>query len=184
MPLTQRQLELLRASPDTNTCRRVVAVGGMTKGELLDRLRSNSIALNRYAEMIFDSDCFTTSKEKSRVSTIELEVQGLGFPQGATLADILATAATAGLGCCPLELAPHIRLQYVDQPEGATGQAARPHQTPPGAIIIVSAPLEEEDDFPRGFYLRRIDGVLWLRGYCAPITHIHAPDEHFLFREL
>ena len=172
------------AYPRTNGYRRVVAVGGMTKGELLDRLRANSIALNRYAEMIFDSDCFTTSKKESRVSTIELEVQGLGFPQGATFADILAKAATIGLGYCPLELGPHIRLQYVDQPEGATGQAARPHQTPPGAIVIVSESLKEEDDFPRGFYLRRIDGVLWLRGYCSPITHKHAPDEHFLFREL
>jgi hypothetical protein len=140
--------------------------------------------LNRYAELIFDCDSFTTSTKKSRVSTIELDVQGLGFPQGATFADILAKASTIGLGYCPLELGAHIRLQYVDQPEGATGQAARPHQTPPGAIIIVSEPLKEEDDFPRGFYLRRIDGVLWLRGYCAPTEHMHARDEHFLFREL
>ena len=82
MPFNKRQLQLVLGSPHTYAYRRVVAVGGMTKRELLDRLRSSSIALNRYAELIFDCDSFTTSTKKSRVSTIELDVQGLGFPQG------------------------------------------------------------------------------------------------------
>jgi hypothetical protein len=171
-------------SAGTNACRRIVAIGGMTKSELLDRLRAGSIALNRYAEIIFNSDSFVTSNMEFQVSTVELDVQELGFPQGATLADVLAKAATIGLGYCPLELGPHLRLQYVDQPEGAIGQAPRPHRTPPGAIVIVSEPLKEEDGFPRGFYLRRIDGVLWLRGYCSPIDHLQSPDDRLLFREL
>ena len=117
-------------SPGANVCRRLVAIGGLTKGELLDRLRANSIALNRSAEMIFECDAFVTAQTEYCVSTVELQVQALGFPQGATLADILAKAATIGLSNCPLELGPHLRLQYVNQPEGSIGQAARPHQAP------------------------------------------------------
>jgi hypothetical protein len=33
-----------------------------------------------------------------------------------------------------------------------------------------------------GFYLRRIQGVLWLRGYRSALEHIWSADDRFVFR--
>ncbi|MDA0708693.1 MAG: helicase, partial [bacterium] len=48
---------------------------------------------------------------------------------------------------------------------------------------IASQILTEDDDFPKGFYLRRIKGVLWLRGYRSWPGHVWEPDDHFVFSE-
>jgi hypothetical protein len=45
----------------------------------------------------------------------------------------------------------------------------------------VSAPLAADDDIPKGFCLRRIDGVLWLRGYRSGPEHIWSPDDRLIF---
>lgn len=163
--------------------RRVVAVGGISKRELLERLRACSIATNEYARIILASDSFMTANTNACIPTVECAVQDLGFAQGATLAEILAKAAQFGLGNCPLELGPHLRLQTLDQAEGLIGEAAQPHRAPPGSITIVSQPLSQEDDFPKGFYLRRMNGTLWLRGYCSSADHRWSPDDHLVFRE-
>ncbi|WP_374438120.1 hypothetical protein [Inhella sp.] len=69
----------------------------------------------------------------------------------------------------------------MDQAEGALGFAPTRHQSPPGAIRVVSAPLCEDDEVPKGFYLRRIEGVLWLRGYWSSADHVRQPDEQLVF---
>jgi hypothetical protein len=167
--------------PACPTITRTVSVGGRTKAGLLQALRCNAIALNASAQRLFASDDFTTSEARYSVTTVELTVRDLGFPGGATIVDIYARAGVLGLGLCPLELGPHLRLQYRDQPEGAWGQPVRRHQAPYGSLTIASKPLSDDDAFPKGFYLRRIAGVLWLRGYrCGP-AHVWAPEDHFLF---
>ena len=169
--------------PACTTITRIVSVGGRTKAELLQALQRNAIALNASAQRLFASDAFTTSETRYAVTTVELTVRDLGFPGGATIAEISARAGVLGLGLCPLELGPHLRLQYRDQPEGYWGQPVRRHQAPCGSLTIASKPLSDDDDVPKGFYLRRIAGVLWLRGYrCGP-THVWAPEDHFLFRQ-
>jgi hypothetical protein len=35
-----------------------------------------------------------------------------------------------------------------------------------------------------GFYLRRIRGVLWLRGYRSPAEHVWEAADRFVFRRL
>ena len=72
-------------------------------------------------------------------------------------------------------------MQYPDQPEGYLGEPVRRHQAPYGAITIALEILTEDDDFPKGFYLRRIKGVLWLRGYRSGPQHIYEHDDHFVF---
>jgi hypothetical protein len=167
--------------PACPTITRTVSVGGRTKAELLQDLQHNAIAMNESAQRLFASDDFTTSETRYDVPTVELTVRDLGFPGGATIAAIYARAGVLGLGLCPLELGPDLRLQYRDQPEGAWGQPVRRHQPPSGALTIASAQLSADDAVPKGFYLRRIQGVLWLRGYrCGP-AHVWAPEDHFLF---
>jgi hypothetical protein len=167
--------------PNCPTINRIVQVGGLTKTELMEELQNNAIAMNTFAEQLFASDLFTTSTTRYSLNTVELTVADLGFLQGATTTEIYGKAGSLGLDLCPLELGPHLRLQYLDQPEGDQGETARQHQAPAGSITIASLPLTADDDFPKGFYLRRIKGLLWLRGYRSGPEHIWQPDDHFIF---
>jgi hypothetical protein len=160
---------------------RTVTVGGLTKSELLQELQRNAISMNESGARLFASDQFTTSATRYSVTTVELTVRNLGFPRGATIAEISVSAKALGLGLCPIELGPHLRLQYLDQPEGYEGKPVRQHQAPYGSITIASEQLTEDDDFPKGFYLRRIKGVLWLRGYRSGPEHVWEPDDHFIY---
>ena len=167
--------------PNCPTIIRIVQVGGLTASELLEELQRNAISLNESAERLFASELFTTSAARYVVTTVELTVLDLGFPHGATTGELSARAGALGLGLCPIELGPHLRLQYLDQPEGYWGQPERTHQAPSGSITIASEPLSDDDDVPKGFYLRRIKGVLWLRGYRSGPEHSWEPDDHFIF---
>jgi len=169
--------------PDCPTISRTVVAGGLTKSGLIQELQRNSILMNESGERLFASDHFTTSETRYSVTTVELTVRDLGFPRGATIAEIYVRAGALGLGLCPIELGPHLRLQYLDQPEGDWGKPFRRHQAPYGTITIASEKLSEDDDFPKGFYLRRIKGVLWLRGYRSGPEHVWEPDDHFIFSQ-
>ncbi|MCU0490413.1 MAG: hypothetical protein MUD01_02300 [Chloroflexaceae bacterium] len=169
--------------PNCPTITRTVQVGGLLKSELLEQLQRNAIALNEPADRLFASEYFTTTSSRYSTMTVELTVRDLGFPHGATIAEIYNKAGALGLSLCPLELGPHLRLQYLDQPEGYWGQPVRQHQAPSGSITIASEPPSVDNEFPKGFYLRRIKGVLWLRGYRSSPEHIWEPDDHFIFRQ-
>ena len=80
-----------------------------------------------------------------------------------------------------MELGPYLRLQYLDQPEGFFGQPLTRHRAPPGSVTIASESPVEDDDFPKGFYLHCIKGVLWLRGYRSDAQHVWDPDDHLVF---
>lgn len=173
----------LRAShPNHPTIARTVLVGGMAPAELRAELLRCAVALNESAEQIFASERFATSAARYAIATIELAVCDLGLTHGGTSAAIAARAAALGLGLCPAELGPHLRLQYRDQPEGFWGMPASRHRAPPGSITVASAPLVGDDEFPKGFYLRRIQGVLWLRGYHSGLEHMWSPADRFVLR--
>ncbi|NUP08117.1 MAG: hypothetical protein HOW73_18880 [Polyangiaceae bacterium] len=108
-------------------------------------------------------------------------VADLGFDSGATYGQITARALESGLAECPLELGPHLRMQFLDQPEGAAGAPTTHGRAPPGSITVASPSLDDTDETPKGFYLRRIDGALWLRGYCSWQGHIWSPEDVFVF---
>jgi len=72
-------------------------------------------------------------------------------------------------------------MQFLDQPEGSAGFSATQHRAPPGSITIASSPLDDSDETPKGFYLRRIDGVLWLRGYWSWPGNIWRPEDVLVF---
>jgi hypothetical protein len=167
--------------PDCPTVIRVVTIGGLSKAELLQQLQSHRVSLNESANRLFASDRFTTVQTRRSLTTVELTVRDLGFPRGETVAELYASAAALGLGLCPVELGPHLRLSYLDQPEGFWGQPQTQHEAPSGSITVASEPLLPDDDFPKGFYLRRIRGELWLRGYRSGAAHVWKAHDHLLF---
>ncbi|WP_129688375.1 helicase [Gottfriedia acidiceleris] len=160
---------------------RVVEIGGLTKSQLIEKLQQSSISMNEYGEMLLKDDHLTVSNTKYSLQTVELTVGDLGFLEGATTPQIYKKAMELNLELCPLELGPYIRLSYLDQPEGFSGNSVKQHQAPSGSITIASEALSEDEDFPKGFYIRRINGVLWLRGYRADHLHVWNNDDHFIF---
>ena len=150
---------------------RELRVGGVSKDALLERLAEHGVSLNEYARILFADEAFTTSPEARRVRVLFVDLPDLGLPEGGTFPEILAAAAAFGLEPCPLELAPHLRLDYLDQPEG-------PYLT------VASIKHHEDPEAPNGFYLRRREDGLWLRGYRADDDFVYPLDfRDFVFLE-
>lgn len=170
-----------KISPNCPTTIRTVEIGGLTKSQLLQKFEENSILLSKYAVQLFADDRFTVSDKKSSVRTVVIRVQNLGFPEGATIPQVYKNANQLDLKLCPLELVPYLRLDYRDQPEGYLGKPSWKNRSPYGAIKIASEILSDDVDFPKGFYLRKIEGVLWLRGYITDDLHVLDPDDHNIF---
>jgi len=158
-----------------------VRVGGMDKQELIQALRRHNVYLNQAAEALLDDPRFTPLARGKVIEITAVSVSGLGFGEGATYEQLTARAVESGLIECPLELGPHLRMQFLDQPEGFAGLPLTQHRAPPGSITVASSPLDDGDETPDGFYLRRIDGVLWLRGYWSWPGNIWSPEDVFVF---
>jgi hypothetical protein len=149
--------------------------------ELLRTLREHNVQLNRAAESLFDDHRFTTRRQAEVIQISALSVRDLGFGAGATYAQLAAKALESGLVECPLELGPHLRIQFLDQPEGAHGRPTVHGTAPPGSITVASLALDDGDETPKGFYLRRVDGSLWLRAHWFSPDHIWSPDDVLVF---
>lgn len=156
-----------------------VRIGGMDKPELLQALREHGVQLNPAAETLFDNLRLTLPRQHQVVEIAAVSVADLGFGGGATYAQLTAHARESGLVECPLELGPYLRLQFPDQPEA--GLSTRGGRAPPGSITVASPPLDDADETPKGFYLRRVRGVSWLRGYWSWPGHIWSPEDVIVF---
>ncbi len=154
----------------------------MGKPALLQSLRSHKVQLNQAADALFEHLRFVPLSENQVIEITSLSVADLGFREGVIYGQLTARALEAGLVECPLEMAPHLRMQFLEQREWAAGApAAARGLAPPGSITVASSPLDERDGTPKGFYLRRVDGVLWLRGYWSWSGHVWNPQDVFVF---
>jgi hypothetical protein len=158
-----------------------VSIGGLSKPELLAALRAHDVQLNQAAETLFEDPRFTTLRGRHVVEIAALSVADLGFGEGATYGQLVARALESGLVECPLELGPHLRMQLRDQPDGADGKPLSHGRAPHGSITVASSPLDDVDEAPKGFYLRRVNAVSWLRGYWSWPGHIWSPEDVLVF---
>lgn len=172
----------MRIYPDCPVITKTIEVGELSKAELNQKLQQSSISLNLYGEKLLFDDRFTISEISYRVEIVELSVRDLGFPFGATLPEIYKKANELGLQLCPPELGPYLRLEYVDQIEWTSGNLSQKNEAPSGSVTIASEIVSDEESFPKGFYVRKVDGVLWLRGYVADNLHIWNPNNRFIFK--
>lgn len=138
----------------------IVQYGGVSLNRLCQQLKENQIHLNAYANQLLRHPQLSLSADKQRAACVIVPLKELGLPQGGSLTEIFAAAPSYGLTCCTLEMALHFRLSY-RQLANSTGLKSQ-GKAPAAAITIASVPLEKTDDFPKGFYVRRIDGVDWL----------------------
>jgi hypothetical protein len=158
-----------------------LAYGGMNPTQLLEELKANHIQLNASAITLFEHPNFVTSTHQSQFWVVQVSVADLGFANGATTQEIYAQAKLHGLELCPIEFAVFYRMQYLEQPEGSIGFAPTQHCAPPGSVTVAAEAISADDTVPKGFYLRRIEGVLWLRGYHCDATHVWSPQDVFAF---
>jgi hypothetical protein len=153
----------------------------MDKRGLLQALRAQDVQLNQAAKALFKDRRFTTLSTSKVIEITSLSVADLGFREGATYEQLVARAMDSRLVECPLELGPHLRLQFCGQSEGSDGFPVTQKRAPPGSISIASSPLDDTDETPKGFYLRCISGVMWLRGYWSWPGHIWSPEDVLVF---
>lgn len=157
-----------------------IAIGGLTRPELTERLRARGILRNAHAETLLDERIF--DERAVRVITVtERTVAGLGAPAGASLSEIFELARAAGLRLCPADAAPYLRLALNDQVTSADSVMSA-GRAPAGSLTVAAEPLSDDDDYPKGFYLRVVDGHPWLRGYCCDDEHTWSPDDRFVFQ--
>jgi hypothetical protein len=133
----------LPAPIDDNACAALPIWKTITLGihDSADSLRQ---AVRRHAGRLageaLDGPDFGISKVKTDVDLVVLSAAELGFEaESEPLAEIYAQAARIGLELCPAEVAPQLRLQYLDQPLGEFLHVAmKPLATEGGDFVNLS----------------------------------------------
>lgn len=156
-----------------------IRVGGRPRSELLRLLSEAGVGLNAHAETLLARPDFDDPAARI-LCFVELNLRELGLPAGGTLPQLLSKAEERGLGPVPLLAGPDLRLALMAQANSPDSvlSAGRP---PAGAVHLAPEPVSDDAEYPRGFYLRVVDRMAWLRGYRCDDTHAWGPDERFLF---
>jgi hypothetical protein len=144
-------------------------------------LDGSGVLLNDSAEVLLNDAIFDRQRLES-FEVVQRTVGQLGVRGDATLSSISSKAREAGLSLCPSITGPYLRLVMTGQ-DSAPDSVMSNGSAPSGSITVASAPLDDDDVLPKGFYLRAVNGVLWLRGYRATEEHIWSPDVCLAFRK-
>jgi len=155
-----------------------VAFGGHSRAELLTMLSDAGIQLNSHAETLL-ADLAFDQPERSMHFTVR-SVADLGLPEGGTLSEVFEAGIGQGLQLVPLIAAPYLRLA-LDTQKSAPDAVLSQGRAPTGSIHIASEPVSDDDAYPKGFYLRVVDGEPWLRGYRCDDSYVFEPEKKFLF---
>jgi hypothetical protein len=91
------------------------------------------------ADEVLGRPAFHFSQARTDVDLVVVSVAELGFQDATPLGEIYRRAGELGLELCPAEVAPLLRLQYVNQPVGEfLNVAMRPIATYGGDLIALS----------------------------------------------
>jgi len=161
---------------------RRVEVGGLTRAEVRAALDARGVLLNAHAETLLDHAVFDR-RHREEISIVERTVDelALGAEEGPTLAEIFAAARAQGLTLCPPDAGPYLRLAMTSQANAADSVLSA-GRSPAGTLKVAAAPLSDDVDFPKGFYLRVVDHRQWLRGFRCDDEYRFAPTDRFIFR--
>jgi hypothetical protein len=158
-----------------------VRVGALERVALLHALRAHGVLLNQAAELLFQHHRFQPDARERVFEIKAWSGADLGFSGGATYRDLTLRAHERGFQECPLELGPHLRMQYAEPLDARPPEATLGQRAPPGSVTVASAALEDGEQTPRGFYLVRRDGRQWLRGYRASKEHVWRAEDVLVF---
>ncbi|WP_341995501.1 hypothetical protein MRBLWH7_002806 [Microbacterium sp. LWH7-1.2] len=159
-----------------------LVVGGLPRTQLIEALTAEGVALNAHAETLIAHPVFDDLTTHS-VRIADRSVEELGLNEGGTLPQVFAAAEAHGLGLCPVVTAPYLRLVWATQ-TNSSNSVMSAGESPDGALNIASPVLTDDAEFPKGFYLRVVDGRPWLRGYRCDDLYVLSPDVRFAFRQV
>ena len=149
-------------------------VGGASREELHARLAELGIQLNDGARTLLEDSCFDTRAPET-LEVVQRSLHQLGLASGGTLPQITAAAREQGLVPLPPDTGPYLRLAITDQ-EQAPDSILSAGRAPTGAVHVLTEPLSADHDYTKGFYLRVVDGVTWLRGFRCDDEYVWPAD--------
>lgn len=158
-----------------------VTVGGLSRDDLNLALSSQQIELNAHAQILLDDAVFDDANTQQVITVGERSVSHLGLPDGGTLSQVFDAAQERGLKLCPPIAGPYIRLAMAQQ-ESSTDLVMSRGRAPEGSYTVAAQTLSDDDEYPKGFYLRAVNGQPWLRGYRCDDMHLWSPDDQFIFQ--
>ena len=158
----------------------LLRVGGLTRADLEGALADAGVGLNASAETLL-ADAIFDHQEPATFQVIECTVEELQLTESATLPHIFAGARAQGLLLCPPYTGPYLRLAVSDQTTASDSVLSNGH-APTGSVTVASEPLRSDAGYPKGFYLRVVDGRPWLRGYRCSTEYLWSREDMFAFR--
>ena len=133
-----------------------ITLGTHTTGaDLLQTLIEKKCSVSQWSIQALANPNFPVVTEEITVDIVVVSMLEMGFAAGefATLDTIYDRAKQLGLEICPVETAPQLRLQFLDQPDYATGERL-------GEFFVASEPFVlTPDSFPKIFSVGRDDMV-------------------------
>jgi hypothetical protein len=155
-------------------------VGGRERAALQQELDAHGVGLNDSARALLADPVFG-ARPAEEITVARRTVGALGLEAGGSLSAVLAAVEDAGYLLCPPDTGPYLRLALGEQ-AGSQDPTLRVGRAPEGSLTISSAPLSSDDEFPKGFYLRVVEGVRWLRGYRCDDLHQWSAEDAFVVR--
>lgn len=80
-----------------------------------------------------------------------------------------------------MDTAPYLRIILDEQVESYDSVMSS-GTAPDGSLTVAAEALNKDHEYPKGFYLRVIDGQAWLRAYRCDDEHMWSPDDRFIFQ--
>ena len=152
------------------------------KDHIWKKLEEHSILVNRYAETFLAHPTFST--KDTREMTIAIgSLREIGLENGGTLNEIFQQIEKLGFKPCPTNTGLFLRFSWKNQPQSQNSILSGTHTSPQQAVVVLSEPVEREDAFPKGLYLRHVDGRLWLRGYVCDSEYRFSGNDLFAFEK-
>ena len=133
-----------------------ISVGGLSRVELMSRLSSRSVLVNAHAETLLKDAVFDKRATRA-ISVTERTVTDLGLHDGVTLPQILESAKQHGLLLYPADTGPYLRMALSEQATSLDSVMSS-GRAPAGALTVAADTLSDDADYPKGFYLRVVDG--------------------------
>lgn len=152
----------------------------LTAEQSLRMLKERGILTNRYAEQYISHPSFS-AKEPGELTAAIISLKESGLENGASLDELFRYIRGTQFSPCPADTGFFLRLAWTDQPQSQNSVLTGTHSSPESAVTVLSEMPERDEAFPRGLYLRNVDGSLWLRGYVCDSAYRFPADALFAF---